>query len=116
MSAPQLKIIPAWATDEYSLSLLEKFSDLKHYRHGQDFGTPTLSVTFSMDAKLWREYRDKGWLGSLYGIDLGNFLSRSGVLNEYVVPIVSDRENAKRGRKTIRVEYRLKGHPYGGRS
>ena len=106
-----LKVLPDNAT-EYDRKLLELFADLKHFRSGADFGTPTLSVSFSMDATLWKRYRDSGWLGSLYGIDLGNYLSRSGVLQEYCVPIVSDRDNARKGRKTIRVEYRLKGHPY----
>lgn len=69
-------------------------------------------VTFSIDVKEWKRMRDKGNLGQLYGVDLGNFLSRRGILNEYAVPIVSDRQNARNGRKTIRIEYRLANHPY----
>lgn len=93
----------------YDDVLANRFKDLQWHKHGEDFGAPTLSVTFSMDAKLWKQYRDGGNLGSIYGVDLGNYLSRQGILNEYCQPIVSDRQNAKAGRKTIRVEYRLKG-------
>lgn len=97
---------------EYDDTLAIIFADLKHHKHGEDFGTPTLSVTFTVDTKEWKRLRDRGDLGSLYGVDLGNFLGRRGILNEYAVPIVSDRTNAKGGRKRISVEYRLKGHPY----
>ncbi len=107
----ELKLLPNNAT-EYDLKLLDLFADIEHHRSGENFGTPTLTVSFTMEAKLWKQYRDSGWLGSLYGVDLGNYLSRNGILNEYCVPIVSDSENARKGRKTIRVEYRLKGHPY----
>lgn len=98
--------------NDYESKLNSLFQTLKHFKHGQDFGTPTLSITFSMDAKLWKQYRDTKNLGTLYGVDLGNYLSRQGILNEYCVPIVNDRDNARKGLKTIRVEYRLKGHPY----
>lgn len=106
---------PQVVKDAYELHLGILFEDLKHFRSGEDFGTPELHVSFSIDAKDWKRLRDKGNLGQLYGVDLGNFLSRQGILNEYAVPIVSDRKPARNGRKQIRVEYRLKGHPYGGR-
>lgn len=98
--------------DAYGAKLKLLFADLTHHRHGEDFGTPTLSVSFTVDAKRWKSLRDQGELGMLYGVDLGNYLSQNGILNEYCVPIVSDRDNARKGRKSIRVEYRLKGHPY----
>lgn len=113
MSAP-LKLVPSWATDDYSLDLLEKFSSLR-YSFGSrrtSYDGPyskTLCVTFKMDAKLWTKYRNSGWLGSLYGIDLVNYLSRSGIINEYAVPTVSDRDRASKGIKTIHVEYVLRG-------
>lgn len=103
---------PQVVKDAYELHLGILFEDLTHRKSGEDFGTPELHVSFSIDAKEWKRLRDKGQLGTLYGIDLGNFLSRQGILNEYCVPIVSDRQNARNGRKQIAVEYRLKGHPY----
>lgn len=96
----------------YDDILAQRFADLTWHKHGEDFGQPTLSCTFTMDVKAWNSYRKTGSLGQIYNCDLSNYLSRKGVLNEYCVPVVSDRDNAKRGRKTIRIEFRLKGHPY----
>ena len=106
------KINPAdarWADDT---RLLELFADLTYHRHGDSFGVPTIVVSFSIDAEKWKALKKAGELGSLYGVDLGNYLSRCGVLNEFCTPIVRDRDNARKGRKYISVEYRLKGHPY----
>lgn len=117
MDQARLKVLlndPQVVKDAYEIHLGILFEDLTHHKSGEDFGTPTLWVSFTIDAKEWKRLRDKSQLGSLYGIDLGNFLSRSGILNEYCVPIVSDRQNARNGRKQIRVEYRLAGHPYRG--
>jgi hypothetical protein len=86
--------------------------NVTHHYSGQDFGQPSLFVTFQVDVKAWTRLRDRGQLGTLYGVDLGNMLYRAGILTEYSVPIVSDRDRASKGLKTIRVEYRLKGHPY----
>lgn len=93
----------------YDDILANRFKDLTWHKHGEDFGSPTLSVTFTMDVKVWKSYRDAGDLGAIYGTELSNYLSRKGILKEYCVPIVSDRDNARRGRKTIRIEYRLRG-------
>jgi hypothetical protein len=98
----------------YDDILANRFQDLTWHRHGDDFGMPTLSCTFTMDIKVWKQYRDAGQLGSIYNCDLSNFLSRKGILQEYCVPIVSDKKPARGGRKTISVEFRLKGHPSRG--
>lgn len=98
----------------YDDVLANRFKDLQWFKHGEDFGQPTLRCTFTMDVKVWKQYRDSGNLGMIYNCDLSNYLSRKGILNEYCVPIVSDRKNAVKGRKSISVEFRLRGHPYGG--
>jgi hypothetical protein len=116
LTAKQLSIAADITPDEvqamhkgYDDVLKETFIDLTH--HLSEFGfEKTLYVTFKIEKKMWDEYRNnRQGLGALYGIDLSNFLSRQGILNEYAVPIVSDRSRAKNGFKTIRVEYRLKG-------
>lgn len=99
----------------YENIMEHRFADLSYHKHGEDFGQPTLSCTFTMDIKVWRSYQKEGSLGSIYNCDLSNYLSRKGVLNEYAIPIVNDKARASKGRKTISIEFRLKGHPYNGR-
>lgn len=96
------------SNDPYQARLDTMFSDLSHWSKDDCWGNE-LHVTFSIDSKEWKMLSTKGNLGMLYGVDLSNYLSRAGILNEYSVPSVDDKSRAKNGRKTIRIRYTLKG-------
>lgn len=86
----------------YDEVLAETFINLTHYSSGE-----RLEVNLQIPKKIWDLYR-KHDLGMLYGVDLSNYLSRRGILNEYSIPVVSDKKNARNGLKDIQVTYYLK--------
>lgn len=87
----------------YDERLAEMFATLTHRTF-----VNTLYVSFSMPKKEWDEYRKSlGGLGQLYGVDLGNYLGRQSILNQYCVPVVDDKKRAKNGIKSIQVTYYL---------
>ncbi len=92
----------------YDDVLANRFKDLT-FSKSEWCGDIIIHCTFTMDIKVWKKYRDSGSLGQIYNCDLSNYLSRKGILNKYCVPTVSDRDNARKGRKTIRVEFCMRG-------
>lgn len=114
LTARQLSIVKDITPDEveamhkgYDVILEETFLNVRTHKSNYD---DALHVSFQIDVKLWREYKNgRQGLGALYGIDLSNYLSRKGLLNRYAVPSVDDKSNAKQGLKHIHVTYRFDG-------
>lgn len=94
-------------SDQYQEYLNETFKDLTHIRKSDCWGNE-LHVAFKISKKLWDKLAKDQQLGRLYGTDLGNFLSRKGILNEYSVPRVDHQSRAIKGLKHIWVTYNLK--------
>lgn len=93
---------------EYHDRLAETFQSLTHST-SEWCGQLTLHISFQIPKKSWDEYRKTVGLGTLYGIDLSNYLSRKGMLNFYAMPIVSDKSRAKNGIKHISVTFSQRG-------
>lgn len=66
--------------------------------------TDTVEVIVTMEAKLWTKYRNSGWLGSLYGIDISNAVYKLEGIKAYC-PSVGDSDRAKAAVKTISLCY-----------
>ncbi|CAK9249691.1 unnamed protein product [Sphagnum jensenii] len=63
-----------------------------------------VTVKVTMNAKAWLDYRNKGQLGSLYGVDISNQVYRlSGV--KASCPIVDDHAKSKNGVKVLELTY-----------
>lgn len=79
--------------------------------------TLKIVVNITVDAKAWHKLKKTGHLGQLYGVDVGNELSRNwGVDKSYIQPVVEDRKRARDGLKFIRMEYpltRVQAEAYG---
>lgn len=86
--------------DDYDQKLAGLFSTLT-YSTSDRYGDREIRVTFQINKKEW----DKLDKGTLYGIDLSNYLSRKGILDFYCPPVIDDKARASKGVKTIRATY-----------
>lgn len=98
-----MKVIPIQPMidpfDAYHARLCAMFQDLSWAERPNG-----LYVAFLIRKTIWDSYKKNG-LGQLYGVDLGNYLSRQGILKRYAVPVVDDKKNARGGLKRIVVNY-----------
>ncbi len=67
-----------------------------------------VEVVIKMPAKEWTKYRNKGWLGQLYVIDVSNFVYQFNRNIPAHCPTVGDRDRASKGFKTIRMTYSVR--------
>lgn len=77
--------------------------------HDQSFGGQKwrVEIEISIDAKLWRKYKDRKNLGMLYGVDISNAVYRINHNIPASCPTVDDRRRAANGVKTIKLTYFL---------
>lgn len=68
------------------------------------------TVLVDVDAKEWSKLKRAKDLGSLYGIDIGNAVSKINPMIPAWNPMVDDKRNAKNGVKSITLEYHFKDH------
>lgn len=66
-----------------------------------------VEVSVLVDAKAWAKMRDKGQLGSLYGVDISNAVYAINQAIPASRPTVGDSERASKGFKRISLTYSL---------
>ena len=83
---------------------MNQFNVLGIVERDDEYGLAYTTVKVSIDAKAWTRARNKGQLGMLYGVDIGNALSREHGIAAYS-PTVDDRKRAVKGIKTVTLTY-----------
>lgn len=79
------------------------YFDIREYQ-----GHKVVECRLTMDAKVWKSYQKAGYLGTLYNLDLSNYLYRK---HNIMVSSCSvyDGDRVSKGKKRIRITFDYRG-------